>query len=136
MSEPPAPNGQNHRFITAANPKAASAPMRTAHPPFRTTIPAPIATHPTATIWNGNHGPSPPTNIPDANVPTAPNTNPKPGPNALPATSTTVNIGENPPTNPGRRSATIAAPRTPMSATAFGPIPPRPSSRNRSVPTQ
>src|SRR5918996_1501782 len=108
MSDPPAPNGQNQRFMTAPNanaarnPYAARAPTRTPHRPGRGNIPAPMATHPTATIWNGSHGPSPPTNIPDANVPTAPKTNPKPGPNALPATSTTVNIGENPPTNPGR----------------------------------
>ena len=65
--------------------------------------PAPIPTQPTATIWNGSQGPNPPTNMPDANVPIAPSTKPKPGPNELPATSTTMNIAENPATKPGSR---------------------------------
>ena len=101
--------------------------MRTRHDVFGSS-PAPMPTHPTATIWNGSQGPSPPMNSPLANVPTAPSRNPNPGPNALPATSTTMNIAQNPATNPGRRSATIAAPSTPSSAIVFGPRPPRPSS--------
>ena len=45
-----------------------------------------------------------------------------------------MNIALNPNTNPGSRSATIAAPRTPSSATAFGPSPPRPSSTKSTEP--
>src|SRR5919199_486183 len=93
------------------------------------------AEHPTATIWNGGQGPSPPANNPDANVPTAPSTKPKAGPNELPATSTTMNIAENPATKPGSLSATIAAPSTPTSATVLGPMPPRPSSTNSRKPS-
>ena len=47
-----------------------------------------------------------------------------------------MNIALNPATNPGSRSATIAAPSTPINATAFGPIPPRPSSTNSTAPRQ
>ena len=46
-----------------------------------------------------------------------------PGRTRCPATSTTMNIALNPATNPGSRSATIAAPSTPISATLFGPEP-------------
>ena len=47
-----------------------------------------------------------------------------------------MNIAEKPATNPGSRSATIAAPSTPIKATVFGPSPPRPSSTNSSAPRQ
>ena len=100
----------------------------------RGSMPAPIPTQPIATIWNGSHGPRPPMNRPLANMPTAPSRNPNAGPKLFPATSTTMNIALKPATNPGSRSATIAAPSTPISATAFGPSPPRPSSTNSTTP--
>ena len=109
--------------------------MRTGHVVFGSS-PAPMPTHPTATIWNGSHGPSPPRKSPLANVPTAPSRKPKPGPNAFPATSTTMNIALKPATNPGSRSATIAAPSTPSRAIVFGPRPPRPSSTKSTAPRQ
>ncbi len=42
--------------------------------------PAPKPTHPAASIWNGNHGPTPPVINPDAKNATAPRTNPNPRP--------------------------------------------------------
>ncbi|HVF54174.1 MAG TPA: hypothetical protein VNC78_11315 [Actinomycetota bacterium] len=108
--------------------------MRARHDVPRGISPAPSPTQPIATIWNGTHGPSPPTKKADAAVPSAPSENPNAGPNEFPASRTTMNIAENPPTNPGRRNATIAAARVPSNAIAFGPMPPRSIWTNSTVP--
>src|SRR5881227_2573435 len=47
--------------------------------------PAPKATQPAATIWNGSHGPTPAVRSADANNVTAPSTNPNPRPSTRPA---------------------------------------------------
>src|SRR4051794_25291827 len=81
----PTPNGQNHMFNKKPKAYAEKAPyaarrMISARPRHRGSSAAPRPTHAEPSIWNGNHGPTPPVNNADVNMVVAPSTKPKPGP--------------------------------------------------------
>src|SRR4029079_7429759 len=81
----PTPNGQSHMFNK--NPKAyaenapyAASRMISARPRHGGSSAAPRPTQAEPSIWNGNHGPTPPVSSADVNIVVAPSTKPKPGP--------------------------------------------------------